>query len=95
MPLSSLTCPICLGTLKPKTAVAEGTRIRCPKCKGSFTAEAEPKPPEPEPLPEPIPAEAQEPMPEPAVAEEEPVVPEEMVLEEIGSAAAAPPHRPG
>ena len=43
MPLTRLTCPICLGTLKMKMPVAEGTRIRCPKCKGSFLAEAEPK----------------------------------------------------
>ena len=65
MPLTSLTCPICLATLKPKTAVREGTRIRCPKCKGSFTAEAEPRPEEHEPqrAPEPLPEPTQEPMP--------------------------------
>ncbi len=69
MPLTSLTCPICLGMLRLKTAVAEGTRIRCPKCKGSFIAEAEPKAAPPEPIHEPIPAETQEPLPEPGAEE--------------------------
>ena len=98
MPLTNLTCPICLGTLTPKTAVPEGTRIRCPKCKGSFTAEAEPKPmaPEAEPLPAPPeqanPEYAQEAMPEPAALDES-VVPADMVLEEILPPRPRPPAR--
>jgi hypothetical protein len=78
--------------LKPKTAVREGTRIRCPKCKGAFTAEAEPKPPDVAPIHEPILTETQEPMPEPA----EPA-PEEMldvVLEEIVESPSRPAPRP-
>ena len=41
MPLTSLTCPICLATLKPAQPVQEGARVRCPKCKGAFVAEGE------------------------------------------------------
>src|SRR5947209_20349114 len=65
MPLTSLTCPICLATLKTKKPVPVGSRVRCPKCKGSFTAEAEPRPEEHEPqvAPEPTPEPTQEPMP--------------------------------
>ena len=65
MPLSSLTCPICLAVLKPKTPVMEGTRVRCPKCKGAFVAEGAPaaEPREPEPT--------QQAMPDAAPAEEE------------------------
>jgi hypothetical protein len=43
MPLTSLTCPICLAVLKPSQPVAEGARVRCPKCKGAFVAEGEPR----------------------------------------------------
>jgi hypothetical protein len=92
MPLTSLTCPICLGTLKPKTAVHEGTRIRCPNCKGSFVAEAEPKAP-PEPVHEPILTETQEPMPEPIAAAEEIVEAEEAAeapMEEIAEQPSRP-----
>ena len=86
MPLTTLTCPICLSTLKPKTAVAEGTRIRCPKCKGSFVAEAEPRAEHTEPAHETVLAETQEPMPEPAAP-----VPEEVVEAELDEATEAPP----
>lgn len=56
MPLTSLTCPICLAVLKPSQPVAEGARVRCPKCKGAFVAEGEPRIEEaaPEAVQEPI-----------------------------------------
>jgi hypothetical protein len=76
MPLSRLTCPICLAELKPKTPVPEGTRVRCPKCKGAFVAGGEPPAEEPEPEP------VQEPMPDAAARPAE---------EEIAEAEEAPP----
>jgi len=75
MPLSSLTCPVCLAELRPKTPVPEGTRIRCPKCKGAFVAGG--VLPEPEPV--------QEPMPEAADG------PAYEVLEEAVEVHEAPP----
>ena len=33
---STLTCPSCNATLRPKTPVAAGTRIKCPKCTNVF-----------------------------------------------------------
>jgi hypothetical protein len=90
MPLSSVTCPICLATLKTKTPVPEGSRVRCPKCKGSFTAEAEPHPEEHEPqlAPEPTPEPTQEPMPSAVEQADEDVM--EVVEAE---AEEAPPRR--
>lgn len=61
MPLSSLTCPICLAELRPKTPVPEGTRVRCPKCKGSFVAGGAPPAEQPEPVQEPMPDAADRP----------------------------------
>ena len=37
MPANTLTCPSCNATLRPKTPVAAGTRIKCPKCATVFT----------------------------------------------------------
>ena len=67
MALTRLTCPVCLATLKPAQPVEEGTRVRCPKCKGAFVAEAE-RPAE-EPVPEPTPAAVED---EEEIAEVEP-----------------------
>lgn len=78
MPLSRLTCPVCLAELRPRTPVPEGTRIRCPKCKGAFIAGGD-APPEEEPEP------VQEPMPESADQ------PSYEVLEEVVEAREAPP----
>jgi len=75
MPLSRLTCPVCLAELRPKAPVAEGTRIRCPKCKGSFAAGGDP--PEEEPVQEPMPEAADRPAYE--------------ALEEVVEADEAPP----
>jgi Zn-finger nucleic acid-binding protein len=33
---STLTCPSCNATLRPKTPLAAGTRIKCPKCTNVF-----------------------------------------------------------
>jgi hypothetical protein len=74
MPLTSLTCPNCKVTLKPKTPVPEGTRLKCPKCAAMFVAggaaapaskpaapkPASPKPAAPKPKPKPAPAEEEE-----------------------------------
>ncbi len=51
----TVTCPNCHVTLKPKTPVAAGTRIKCPKCQTVFAvpgdaaapAVARPAPPKP------------------------------------------------
>jgi hypothetical protein len=83
MPLSRLTCPVCLAELKPKTPVPEGTRVRCPKCKGAFFAGGEPPPVEPEPEP------VQEPMPDAAPPAEEEIAEAVEVVEE----APPPPRR--
>lgn len=60
---ATVTCPNCNVTLKPKTPVPAGTRIKCPKCQTVFAvpgdAAAAP-PPRPAPAPAPISA------PEPA-----------------------------
>lgn len=66
MPLSRLTCPVCLAELKPAKPVAEGARVRCPKCKGAFTAEGEPR--AEEPVQEPLPSADAPPEEEPAEA---------------------------
>ena len=77
MSLTSLTCPICLAELKPSEPVAEGARVRCPKCKGAFVAEGEPR------VEEPAPEAVQEPMLE---AVEEPGAEEDVT-------AAPPPRK--
>src|SRR5450755_2951576 len=88
MPLARLTCPICLAVLKPSQPVAEGSRIRCPKCKGAFVAEGEPRPEEP------APEAAQEPLPH---AIEEPAA--EDVMDAVEAAddevSAEPPRKKG
>ncbi len=33
---ATVTCPNCNVTLKPKTPVPAGTRIKCPKCQTVF-----------------------------------------------------------
>ena len=45
MPLNILICPHCQTTLKPKTPVPEGTRLKCPKCTQPFVAGGEAAPP--------------------------------------------------
>ncbi|HVS37159.1 MAG TPA: hypothetical protein VMS17_16475 [Gemmataceae bacterium] len=92
MPLTTLTCPICLCTLKPKTAVHEGARIRCPKCKGSFVVESAPSAPAAAPQ-EAIRAELQQPMPAPPDAElpeAQEVLEDEILEAEPAEAPAAP-----
>jgi hypothetical protein len=71
MPLSSLTCPNCNATLKSKTPVPEGARLKCPKCAAMFTAQGNggappstgaPKPAAAAPKPKPAPAAKEEPL---------------------------------
>ncbi len=52
MPASTVTCPSCNATLKPKTPVPAGTHIKCPKCTNVFIVpedEEEAKPAAPRP----------------------------------------------
>ena len=51
MPVQAVTCPECKATLKPKTPIPEGTRIKCPKCATVFTVAAEAPAPKPAPPP--------------------------------------------
>ena len=55
MPLTTVTCPNCNTTLKPKTPVPEGTRLKCPKCATVFAAGADAVAPAPRPAPPPAP----------------------------------------
>jgi phage FluMu protein Com len=41
MPATTVTCPFCNTTLKPKTPVPGGTRIKCPKCSTIFVVKAD------------------------------------------------------
>src|SRR5947209_8121074 len=38
---TTLTCPSCQATLRPKTQLAPGTRIKCPKCLNVFAVPGE------------------------------------------------------
>ncbi len=59
MPEETITCPSCSTTLRPKTPVAAGTRIKCPKCTTVFTVPGD-EADEPAPRPKPKPAPRQE-----------------------------------
>lgn len=44
MPSITVTCPSCNTTLKPKTPVPGGTRLKCPKCATAFVTPADEAP---------------------------------------------------
>ena len=64
MPDSTLTCPSCHATLRPKTALAPGARIKCPKCTNVFAV-----PDEEEEVMDPVP---RRPKPKQAAIQKEP-----------------------
>jgi SmpA / OmlA family len=41
MPTDTVTCPSCNTTLRPKTPVPAGTRLKCPKCSTTFVTPAD------------------------------------------------------
>ena len=79
-----VTCPSCNVTLKPKTPLPAGARVKCPKCQNPFVVPADdeavaPALPRPKPA-APKPAAAPLPKPKPAPPPEE---------EDVAEAAAA------
>ncbi len=82
---ATITCPHCNVTLKPKTPVPAGTRIKCPKCQTAFVVPgggAAPAAVAPKPGPKSAVAKPAAPKPKPA-----PPPPEEE--EEVAEAEAA------
>jgi hypothetical protein len=69
MAATTVTCPSCNATLKPKTPVAAGTRIKCPKCTKVFAVPADA---EDAPVPKPAGQRPAVPRPKPAARREEP-----------------------
>jgi phage FluMu protein Com len=69
MAATTVTCPSCNATLKPKTPVAAGTRIKCPKCTTVFAVPADA---DDAPVPKPVAPRPAAPRPKPAARREEP-----------------------
>jgi hypothetical protein len=69
MSSTTVTCPSCNATLKPKTPLSVGTRIKCPKCAAVFAVPAEE---DDAPAPKPAAPRRLAPRPKPAARREEP-----------------------
>ena len=107
---ATVTCPSCNATLKPKTPLRVGARIKCPKCQNVFVVPADededeaPTPPAPKPAaPKPAaaapPARTPKPAPPPEEEEEDDDAAEgaddDAATEEDAEEGAAKPKKKG